>query len=611
MRLSLAIFALAAAVSALAGFTAASISADRLQSQAEAALKSGGWEWAQTQVDGFQLTISGEAPDEEARSSAITLISRFAQGAGAGLIEITDETSARRPAAEAQKALAGASFSLFRGPNDAWLTGAAPQEALDAISAELEAARPALPFTSFAGPSETTRGGGWESVAEPAAAIAGALLIGRMDINTSAFIVSGLAPDQPAMERISAALAKLEEAGWEVASSVVRQQEPKQAFQLRAQKSGGVISFEACLAPSKEDAARLTDFADGADCVISGGAPAGWTDAAEAALFALAALPAGEISLSETALRLTGRSPATDRDLHNAALSLRDSAPKGFTIAALMAPGDPGAPAAAAIPAPVAEPVEATPLLLSYDGEKMSISGAAPDELIAESLSAFARAALPGAEVSVQMEPGGDAPAGWREAAAGLISALAALEDGEGRIEDGQITLSGAIADPLAIYPLLQALEKDTDGAFLVQSRLRVSPARIAASAPIPLSRCASEMTAIAAQDPIRFAPGSGEIDGNEAVISKLSAALRRCEGGRIEVAGHTDSQGRESTNLRLSQERADAVMSALVAAGAPLSMLRAKGYGEETPIAPNNTEAGRAKNRRIEFNIIREEETP
>ena len=69
-----------------------------------------------------------------------------------------------------------------------------------------------------------------------------------------------------------------------------------------------------------------------------------------------------------------------------------------------------------------------------------------------------------------------------------------------------------------------------------------------------------------------------------------------------MEIGGHTDSQGRESTNQRLSQGRAEAVLDALHARGVPLSRMVAQGYGESRPIADNGDEAGRAANRRIEF---------
>ncbi len=72
----------------------------------------------------------------------------------------------------------------------------------------------------------------------------------------------------------------------------------------------------------------------------------------------------------------------------------------------------------------------------------------------------------------------------------------------------------------------------------------------------------------------------------------------------RIEIAGHTDDVGNPAYNLQLSQKRAQAVYEYLRNAGISPNRLQAKGYGQTQPIVPNNSEANRQQNRRIEFKI-------
>jgi outer membrane protein OmpA-like peptidoglycan-associated protein len=73
----------------------------------------------------------------------------------------------------------------------------------------------------------------------------------------------------------------------------------------------------------------------------------------------------------------------------------------------------------------------------------------------------------------------------------------------------------------------------------------------------------------------------------------------------RIEISGHTDNTGTDVINDALSQARADAVKIYLLNAGIPSSRIQSKGYGSKKPKVSNDTEEGRAQNRRVEFSIL------
>ncbi|MEP6572594.1 MAG: OmpA family protein [Gemmatimonadota bacterium] len=87
--------------------------------------------------------------------------------------------------------------------------------------------------------------------------------------------------------------------------------------------------------------------------------------------------------------------------------------------------------------------------------------------------------------------------------------------------------------------------------------------------------------------------------------LNSVAQSIIANPGIKIEVQGHTDSRGSAALNARLSQARADAVRQYLLEHGVPADQLVAKGYGPGKPIAPNTTAAGRAKNRRVELDLI------
>ena len=105
----------------------------------------------------------------------------------------------------------------------------------------------------------------------------------------------------------------------------------------------------------------------------------------------------------------------------------------------------------------------------------------------------------------------------------------------------------------------------------------------------------------------VKFRYDSAELtDESRAILDRVAATLRKQTAhNRLEVAGHTDSQGDPAYNLRLSQRRAETVMKYLISRGVDARQLKARGYGGVQPIADNSTWAGLVSNRRVELREI------
>jgi len=103
----------------------------------------------------------------------------------------------------------------------------------------------------------------------------------------------------------------------------------------------------------------------------------------------------------------------------------------------------------------------------------------------------------------------------------------------------------------------------------------------------------------------VQFAPSSSKVDGQYfEFLGRIKEAIAMYPDRNITLEGHTDSQGDEMANRKLSLSRAEAVKEFLIAAGIDAGRLKALGYGEVKPIASNMYEKGRAMNRRIDIII-------
>jgi outer membrane protein OmpA-like peptidoglycan-associated protein len=116
---------------------------------------------------------------------------------------------------------------------------------------------------------------------------------------------------------------------------------------------------------------------------------------------------------------------------------------------------------------------------------------------------------------------------------------------------------------------------------------------------------CTGDVQAAARQVEVHFARGHAHLDhAGKTAVDRLVGALNACPATALSIAGHADASGHPRRNLALSKRRARGVTAYLVDKGIDASRLAAVGYGATQPVAPNDTRANRAKNRRIEVVI-------
>ncbi len=245
------------------------------------------------------------------------------------------------------------------------------------------------------------------------------------------------------------------------------------------------------------------------------------------------------------------------------------------------------------------------------EGERLTLSGSAPSAETQSELMALARENFV-APVDEMGVAGGAPSPSFGAMALHAVRALAQLNSGEARIIDDRIVILGdgsqavvsalrrEFADPPA--PFRARLELTVDG--LDPARPELQGLNLASGEP---EACAEGFARVMEHNVINFTIGSAAIDpSSREVLDALVSVALHCDRFTIEVAGHTDNQGGRAANMVLSRQRADAVADYLVSQNVARERLTARGYGSERPRASNSDEAGRAANRRIEFNVSR-----
>ncbi len=182
---------------------------------------------------------------------------------------------------------------------------------------------------------------------------------------------------------------------------------------------------------------------------------------------------------------------------------------------------------------------------------------------------------------------------------------LAAAEDARRRAEE-EARKQQAAADFAerrrreAEAALKRRKEEEARERSAEESRIRNAEAEVAAQ------QCENELSNAASQGVILFDVSRASLKSqSRPTLDRLADLARNCKTGIIEISGHTDSDGGDKLNLRLSQNRAESVMRYLANSGIPTNRMRAIGYGAIRPVVPNTTSSNKAKNRRIEFKVL------
>jgi peptidoglycan-binding protein ArfA len=202
------------------------------------------------------------------------------------------------------------------------------------------------------------------------------------------------------------------------------------------------------------------------------------------------------------------------------------------------------------------------------DGDTLTLAGAAPSEDVKAGVEAAAKTAFPNVKIDNQIHVTAPAPA--------------------------------APVAPAAPAPTAAPAPAPTAAPAPAPT---VEPTPTTAPAPAPSGSCGNLSADVAGllKTPINFeTDGFTLTHGSQQILSQVAEKLKACPSSNVAVDGYTDNTGNDAINIPLSSNRAKSVADYLISQGVPRDHVTSKGFGSADPIAPNNTPAGRAQNRRV-----------
>ena len=230
----------------------------------------------------------------------------------------------------------------------------------------------------------------------------------------------------------------------------------------------------------------------------------------------------------------------------------------------------------------------------------LTLTGYVPDNNVHAALVAAAGRKFFSEKVVDNLKASVGAPSGFADAVVPALGALSRLSTGTLVVSDREVKLSGDALYDAAADQIRAGLGKDFPQGWQFKAEISVKPA----AAPVDATVCQQLFADLLgkAQDPVRIRQAPTSIADSAGLLDRLVETALRCPNANIEIAGHTDADGEEAANQALSEKRAQAVTDYLVKAGLPANRFTPIGYGSTQPVAGNDTDEGKAQNRRIDF---------
>ena len=561
-------------------------------------LHAGGMDWAEVSANGLQVTLAGTAPSEAA---AFRAASRAGEIIDANRLVNHVEILRRDPTAPPRF-----SVDVLRTTAGLQVIGLVPAETgLDPINEAIIGIPNVGEVANLVETADFPAPPTWEAALDYGLRALRELPRSKVTVYADRVEVQAISESAEQRARFMATLERGQPQGVTVVLDISAPRPVVTPFTMRFTIDDEGARFETCTADTlaARDRILAAAAAAGAEgvliCQIGLGVPSPqWGDAVVAAISALAELGQGTVAFSDADVTLIAIEGTGQDDFDRVIGELTADLPDVFSLEGVLPTSPAEGSTATAGPARLIA-------TLSDEGA-LRLRGRLPEGPVGRSVEAYARALFGAARTDIATRPVPDLPEGWSIRAMAGLQALSQLADGTMTLEPETLRLEGRTGDEGTASEITRFLAEELGQAATFDVAVRYDETLDPATSQPTPEECVARIQAIQAEGKITFDPGSVEINESAGrVLDRIAAVLPDCRHVRMEISGHTDSQGGEEMNLNLSQSRADAVLNGLLARSVLVSNLVAQGYGESQPIASNETEAGREQNRRIEFRLL------
>ena len=239
-----------------------------------------------------------------------------------------------------------------------------------------------------------------------------------------------------------------------------------------------------------------------------------------------------------------------------------------------------------------------SPLSILRNGNDFTLTGLLPDLAVKDKLIGALKAALGGGVNLIdKIDIAGGASAPDFAGLGALLKAAADISDFRFTVEGDTLTLTGT-APTEEVKAAVEAAARAGWPNVTIVTNITI------AGAPVSCDNLQATVDADLAV-PLKFETGSDKLSADGvAQLSNVVPDLKACPDAKLTVVGHTDNTGTDAINAPLSEARAKSVSAYLVSQGIAADAITSKGEGSSNPVASNDTEAGRAQNRRTEITV-------